>query len=201
MIDPIDNVYTLRQVGNKEAEKFFTEHSEKAWDSRANRILGLYTKSEQYASMMSFRFGGRKGHYEMLDYTNVITELNGLGRLFKSFRKMYDPKTIRGKMKSTLDNPYFLILLGFKKTSPLSYLWKASEIDEYEWSDHEDYGDIMTLEEWKKCCESGAFIDYDGRGYLGNEKQSTDIKIYPSMVKYDCLPDNEKFTHVAWFNR
>jgi len=62
-----------------------------------------------------------------------------------------------------------------------------------------EFGDLMTLQDFKECCECGGFIDYDGYGYYSDGKMQSDIAIYPSDImsgKY-----RKDFSHVVWFNR
>lgn len=74
-----------------------------------------------------------------------------------------------------------------------------------------DYGDLMTVEEFREDCESACFIDYDGHGNLATETEMTNIVIYPSDVtrQPDVLTELagakhdpfHGYTHVVWFNR
>ena len=71
-----------------------------------------------------------------------------------------------------------------------------------------DYGDLMTVEEFVKCVESGGFIDYDG---WGNPAQ--DPKLLPWLVESDIKMDDSiniipskmniprDATHIVWYNR
>jgi hypothetical protein len=63
-----------------------------------------------------------------------------------------------------------------------------------------EYGNHMTLEEFKSNCESGGFIDYDGYGYYATENKMVRNKtIIPShFKKKKVLKD---YTHVVWFNK
>ena len=62
-----------------------------------------------------------------------------------------------------------------------------------------DYGDHMTIQEFRDCCISGGFISSDGHGYYASETEISDIGIPPA----DCLCRNTRddFTHVMWFNK
>jgi len=69
----------------------------------------------------------------------------------------------------------------------------------YEVSEIPDYGDVMTLNEFKNACRNGGFIDYDGSGnYIDGDKM-TDISIYPSDVKAKSL--RHELNKIIWFNR
>lgn len=64
-----------------------------------------------------------------------------------------------------------------------------------------DYGDKMTLKSWLEAVKEGAFIDYDGHGYLATAKQMSDIKVIPSQFRNKTVKTPEWATHVMWFNR
>ena len=58
---------------------------------------------------------------------------------------------------------------------------------------------IMSIEDFISSCKDGSFIDYDGFGYYLKNGMETDIKIYPSDVKYNSI--RKEFTKIIWFNR
>jgi len=60
-------------------------------------------------------------------------------------------------------------------------------------------GDLMTAESFLVDVMSKCLIDYDGFGYYGNEKEISNITVYPSEVMKKGLDKN--WTHVMWFNR
>ena len=60
-------------------------------------------------------------------------------------------------------------------------------------------GDVMSLQHFIDCCESGGFIDYDGYGYYVKDGKESDIYIYPSDVKAGKV--RKDFDTVVWFNR
>jgi hypothetical protein len=62
-----------------------------------------------------------------------------------------------------------------------------------------DYGDHMTLADFIKACQCGAFINYDGHGCYATATEMSQIIIVPSDVKEERI--NNNFTHVVWFNR
>lgn len=63
-----------------------------------------------------------------------------------------------------------------------------------------EYGDLMTLGNWRGCVELGLFVDYDGSGYLATATEMyTGIDIYPSQLKIFEFP--EWVTHIVWFNK
>lgn len=61
-----------------------------------------------------------------------------------------------------------------------------------------DYGDLMTVDEFKDNCKCGGFIDYDGFGHpVLQNKMMDDVEIKPSRL--DLIPTYA--THIIWFNR
>lgn len=61
-----------------------------------------------------------------------------------------------------------------------------------------EYGDIMTVDEFKSSVIDGSFIDYDGHGHPAREgKMEGDLMIYPSIV--NDIPKDA--THIVWFNK
>jgi len=70
--------------------------------------------------------------------------------------------------------------------------YKLSDITEH-------HGDLMTLKEFKKACNEGWFIDYDGSGTYVKDGQISDISIYPSDVHAGMV--RKDFDSVIWFNR
>lgn len=62
-----------------------------------------------------------------------------------------------------------------------------------------EYGDHMTMEDFKGYCESGMFIDYDGSGNYATADKMTQKTISPSDFEEGLIIRN--FTHVVWFNR
>jgi len=69
----------------------------------------------------------------------------------------------------------------------------------YEVSDIPDYGDVMTLNEFKNACRNGLFIDYDGYGKYIDDDKMTDIDIYPSDIKAKSI--RYELNKIIWFNR
>lgn len=60
-----------------------------------------------------------------------------------------------------------------------------------------DYGDLMTVQEFKDSVESGGFIDYDGHGRPVKDGKEAGFDIYPSIQHLIPLDA----THIMWFNR
>jgi hypothetical protein len=58
--------------------------------------------------------------------------------------------------------------------------------------------DVYTVEEFKLCVKTQAFIDYDGFGHPVKDKMADgSIEIKPSKV--DQIPKDA--THIVWYNR
>jgi len=69
--------------------------------------------------------------------------------------------------------------------------------------DFNEYGDIMTIEEFLEDVELGALMDYDGHGFLANESQETNIMVKPSNVDIVLAKYNDKLNlqFVVWYDR
>lgn len=75
------------------------------------------------------------------------------------------------------------------------------QVIETEWDDIPEYGDIMTMEDFKEHVSCGGFIDYDGYGDYATKDKSSNKNISPSDIKLGYVLDDPKFTHVIWYNR
>ena len=62
-----------------------------------------------------------------------------------------------------------------------------------------DYGDLFTIEEFKKHCEGGSFIDYDGSAYYATDKLMTRIAVTPSEIRNGKV--DKRWSHIMWFNK
>jgi len=60
-----------------------------------------------------------------------------------------------------------------------------------------DYGDLMSVNEWKRCVRLGGFIDYDGFGHAVKDNLMTKEQYYPSQMNE--VPKDA--THIMWYNR
>ena len=60
-----------------------------------------------------------------------------------------------------------------------------------------DYGDLFTLEEFKKMCESNYVTNDDGLGYAVDDWQVYDEE----YVDCELLNVPTGTTHVLWFNK
>lgn len=63
-----------------------------------------------------------------------------------------------------------------------------------------DYGDVFTIEEFKKDCDAGLFVNSDGMGYYGFKDMMSSVPCYPSKIRTG-EKTVIKFTHVIWFNK
>lgn len=61
-----------------------------------------------------------------------------------------------------------------------------------------DYGDVMTVEDWKAAVRSGSFNDYDGGGKAAKDGKVDKCWIYPSEADAS-IPEDA--THIVWFNK
>lgn len=64
-----------------------------------------------------------------------------------------------------------------------------------------DYGDHMTMEQFKSYVESCMFIDYDGSGNLATGDKCSGISIMPSYFAVEGYEIPEWATHVVWYNK
>lgn len=73
------------------------------------------------------------------------------------------------------------------------------------WIDHKiknHTGHLMSLESWKKSCEEGAFIDYDGYGDLiSNDYDIIGQTTTPSDHTHRKKDYPVNATHILWYNR
>ena len=63
-----------------------------------------------------------------------------------------------------------------------------------EWNGH-----FMTIEDFKKDCTSGYYVDEDGYGFYATESSKSDVKIMPSDVLENIIRTD--FPYVIWFNK
>jgi len=68
-----------------------------------------------------------------------------------------------------------------------------------ELEDIPSYGDHMRFEDFKECCDSGGFIDYDGSGNYATKDKMSSIGIWASDITEGV--HRTDFTHVVWFNK
>ena len=66
--------------------------------------------------------------------------------------------------------------------------------------DHDNYGDLMTVQDWLDCVKCGGFIDYDGHGCLATEEKQTNYDIQPSDAANGFVFPTWA-THIRWYNR
>lgn len=62
---------------------------------------------------------------------------------------------------------------------------------------HDDFGDLMTIEEWNEAVSYNAFIPSDGSGYYAWENHQSELSVW--TIGFDIDP--YKFTHVIWYNK
>lgn len=63
---------------------------------------------------------------------------------------------------------------------------------------HTEYGDLLTMKDWKSSVMTGEFIDYDGYGYYATEDKESHLVVRPSDLSKGRV--DERWTHVMWFN-
>lgn len=72
-------------------------------------------------------------------------------------------------------------------------------VQEPEFSELPNYGDIMSLKEFIENVECGGFIDYDGYGYYVRDNKESNITINPSDVAAGAI--RKDFDTIIWYNR
>lgn len=58
---------------------------------------------------------------------------------------------------------------------------------------------LMTIKEFKACCEIGGFINSDGFGYYATNKEVSNIEALPSAFVNGQIRTD--FTHICWYNK
>ena len=68
-----------------------------------------------------------------------------------------------------------------------------------------DYGDHMTIEEFKKKAASGIFTDWDGVGFYATKNhmstEHVNLRDIDEYRIYRDINQNRIYTHVVWFSR
>lgn len=135
--------------------------------------------------------------YTKLDALRFTAQMNShMGRIFREindllFQAMMEDEEIDSRIREAF--PHILSLMGLTDG-----LLKAKAIT-LVLSGHRDYGELISISDFKDSCERGGFVDYDGFGYYSTEQYESAIKVYPStFLKYGPI---DGFTHVKWYNR
>ena len=124
---------------------------------------------------------------------NNLKEINAqLDQLDKEYDEAFNLPTVDQYMDACKEN--------WKRRMPI--LFEKQKLTEVTFiNDIPDYGDLMTIEEFKECCEDGGFIDYDGSGVYSDGVRETNISAIASMFKAGLILDNPLLTHILWFNK
>jgi len=99
-----------------------------------------------------------------------------------------------GECNKNLAHPYSSIC----RECHIKEMMVVEDMNNVTYEEIPDYGDLMTLKDFKELCKCGGFIDYDGIGNYAFENKMSNFSTYPS--KFLLNPDN-RFTHIVWFNR
>jgi len=128
------------------------------------------------------------------------TKLKEISKLKFRIKELEIQKSTKQKLWD-YDRPWEeYVALTEKEDKEISELdRKLRLIRPYEVTDIPDYGEIMTLNQFKNICRNGGFIDSDGFGYYLEEDKVTDIVIYPSDVKHKSL--RYELNRIIWFNK
>ena len=71
---------------------------------------------------------------------------NMLSDFYQEFRALDAKRAYLDEKENLVDHYVHLIKLAFER---------------------KEYGDLMTVENFERCCQEGSFINYDGHGYFG----------------------------------
>lgn len=72
-------------------------------------------------------------------------------------------------------------------------------MDEIKFEPIDNFGEVMTIEEFINACDTQCLIDYDGFGKYATKKMMSNLTIVPSDVLIgDVL---QGFSHIVWYNR
>lgn len=129
-----------------------------------------------------------------------MEEFKKLEKRIEKLEKMYDKKDFEWDWSNP--NQSFEQYQNFLKpesTELYRLRRRLRFIMPYELSELPDYGDVMKLKDFIECCKEGLFINYDGYGRYVKDGKETNVEIYPSDVKNDCI--RYEFDTIIWYNR
>lgn len=86
----------------------------------------------------------------------------------------------------------------FKKL-PLKFVDYIKYLQPITFEQIPDYGDKMTIQDFKEAVILGALVDSDGCGRYASENEMTDLVVQPSDYFKNTI--DERFSHVIWFNK
>lgn len=69
------------------------------------------------------------------------------------------------------------------------------------WRDLPNFGDHMTIQDFKDCVASGGFIPDDGTGRYATADKQSDVYVDFDEDEIDKHIEAGIFTHVMWFNK
>lgn len=95
----------------------------------------------------------------------------------------------------------FVDIFNYEFEIQKTYIEKSLKYmtNEYNLNMFHDDDDIMSLDDFVKCCTTGTFTDNDGHGNYATDDKVTNIRIYPSHVienKY-----LKEFPKIVWYNK
>lgn len=62
-----------------------------------------------------------------------------------------------------------------------------------------DFGERMTIEDFRECVRLGTFIDDDGCGFYATASNESNVYANPSDIAKGII--DSRFTHVIWYNK
>ncbi|MCR8641373.1 hypothetical protein NV379_01770 [Paenibacillus sp. N1-5-1-14] len=69
------------------------------------------------------------------------------------------------------------------------------------WNGLPNFGDHMTIQEFRDSVDTGTFISDDGSGCYATSTQESSVYVDFSVKKIDEYIAAGLFTHVMWYNR
>jgi hypothetical protein len=61
------------------------------------------------------------------------------------------------------------------------------------------YGELFTIEEFKRLVRNGEFSSCDGCAEYATETHATNVFANPDEIHDDII--DERFTHIIWYNK
>ena len=69
------------------------------------------------------------------------------------------------------------------------------------WKDIPDYGNKMTIQDFRDDVKTGYLIDDDGHGYYAQKNRMSNVGVHFFEDFVDEVIAEGVFTHVVWFNK
>ena len=138
-----------------------------------------------------------------IKYKQLLGKIEEVEPIVEKLEKEFNEKWFEGhkndhlpfdeylESKDKVVHPHGQILSSLRTEARMCVPFKLDELPEY--------GDVMSLEDFKENVEAGWFSDYDGFGRYVLDGKETDIDIYPSDIMEGNI--REEFDTIIWYNR